>query len=205
MTRKLVAFIVSFLIFGSAFAEDNCINCPKRKVDGLPTPANMESIASLASKAADNKDADFDSDTRVFCLKYENMSSNQTYNYAKEIDASPYPINTILQNPACMPRKIGGDNRITIMQLTVESPFSRLEHMEKMYNYIMKKHKKESIFTDAVNALNTDGMTMLDYIYFVLNNGNFTTQEGKDQVNKIRSFVCGHGGVYSKYKDQKCL
>jgi len=204
MTGKWVAFIVSFLIFGSALAEDNCINCPKRKVEGLPTPANMETIATLASKAV-NKDAALYKATTKFCMQYETISSNQIYNYAKEIDASPYSIETILQNPACDPRKIGGDNKITIMQLTVESPFSRLEHMEKMHNYIMKKHKKESIFIDAVNAHNTDGMTMLDYIHFVLNAGEFTSQDGRDQIEKIRTFVCSHGGIYSKYKDQKCL
>jgi len=90
------------------------------------------------------------------------------------------------------------------MQLTVEDVYSRKEHMEKMYNYIMKKHKKESIFTDAVNAQNTAGMTVLDYIEFNLKNGEFSTADSKVQIGKVREFVCSHGGVYSKYKDLKC-
>lgn len=204
MTGKLVALVISLFLTPSLFADDTCATCPKRKVEGMPTPANMETIATIASKAA-NKDSGLDTKTDYFCMSYETMSSNQTYNFAKEIDASPYPIDAVLQNPVCKPRKIGGGNKVTIMQLTVEDVYSRKEHMEKMYNYIMKKHKKESIFTNAVNALNTDGMTVLDYIEFNLNNGEFSTADSKVQIAKVKEFVCSHGGVYSKYKDQKCL
>ncbi|MCF8198670.1 MAG: hypothetical protein K9J42_07885 [Sulfuritalea sp.] len=141
--------------------------------------------------------------TTNFCMQYETISSNQIYNYAKEIDASPYSIKEILTNPACFPRKIGGKNKITILQLTVESPFSRLEHLTKMHNYLTKRHKIEPIFIDAVNAKNTAGMTMLDYIYFVLGNDEFDS-EGRAQVELIRTFVCEHGGVYSEYPEQRC-
>lgn len=153
---------------------------------------------------SEGEDRALNNKTEYFCLRYGNMGSNQTYLYAKEIDASPYSIDVILQNPACWPRKIGGAHTITIMQLTVEDVYSRKEHMEKMYNYIMKRHKNEQIFTDAVNAQNTDGMTVLDYIQFNLDNGEFSTADSKIQVGMIRDFVCTHGGIYVQYKDLRC-
>ena len=136
-------------------------------------------------------------------MKYENIDSDLLYSYAKEIDASGFSMLDILTNPVCKPRKIGGRKTITIAQLTVEYPFTRLEQLTKLHNYIMKRHKDEWLFIAAVNALNTAGMTTLDYIHFVVGNDEFTAN-GRAQVYKIRDFVCAHGGVYVKYPGQRC-
>ena len=194
-TERLIGIVVLVLcLTGPAGAA--CLGClvPPAPVGSTPWADMLTQVdtASLETK------------TMIFCMRYETIKSASIYSYAKEIDASGFPMIDILTTPACNPRKIGGDNKITIAQLTVESPFSRLEHITKLHNYIMKRHKDEGLFIAAVNALNTAGMTTLDYIHFVIDNGDFTSDDGKAQVYKIREFVCAHGGVYVKFPDQSC-
>ena len=138
------------------------------------------------------------------CLQFVTIESSDALFLAKEIDASPFSLDAVLQTPYCEPRKIGANHKITMLQLTVEDPYSRLGHMELMYKYIVKKHKNEQIWFNAINATNTAGMTMLDYMHFVLGNGNFTSEEARAQVGKVRQFVCEHGGVYKKYPQRSC-
>ena len=137
-------------------------------------------------------------------MKYQTITSSDVLFLGKEIDASPYRLEEVLSRPVCHPRMIGGHNKITMLQFTVEDSYSRLGHMEKMYKYTMKKHKNEQIWLNAINATNTDGMTMLDYIHFRLGNGNYTSDQGRAQMGKVRQFVCEHGGVYKKYPQRSC-
>ena len=165
---------------------------------------SMLALAPLYAAERDHSLSGLDARTEGYCLEYETMDTSHTLSYAREIDKSEYKLRDVLTQPVCEPRKIGAHNKITIMQLTVEDPFTRFDHMQTMYKYIIKKRKDESIWLDAVNALNTDGMTMLDYIHFVLGNGNFTSDEARAQVGKVRQFVCEHGGVYKKYPQSSC-
>ena len=142
--------------------------------------------------------------TMAQCMQYEMSDSSGTYALLKELHASIHGIDRILQAPACEPRKIGAHHKITMLQLTVEDPFSRYGNMEMMYKYIKKRVKNEQVWLNAINSTNTDGMTMLDYIHFVLGNGNFTSDEARTQMGKVRQFVCEHGGVYKKYPEQSC-
>lgn len=199
MTGKSLALILSTLISFHLFAEENCVHCPKRKVDGMPTPANIATIASVVNKA--ELPADFDSKVNAWCSDYKNMPPQDTLFLAKEIEASKYPFAEVIKHPNCEPSKIGGKNKITMLQLSVEQPIDRFQSLETMYKFCVKKLKNEKIFIDAVNALNTAGMTLLDYIEFVVGNGGSVLKESLD---KIKNFVCAHGGVYSKYKDKKC-
>lgn len=199
MTGKSFALITFFILSLSLFAEDNCVNCPTRKVDGMPTPANIATIASVVNKAELPKD--FDSKVNAWCSQYETMPPQDTLFLAKEIEASKYPFAEVIKHPNCKPMQIGGGNKITMLQLSVEQPIDRFQSLETMYKFCVKKLKNEQIFVDAVNALNTDGMTLLDYVVYVDSNSPGTRTES---LNKIRDFVCAHGGVYSKYKEKKC-
>ena len=87
--------------------------------------------------------------------------------------------------------------------------FNESESLPELHRWIqgvMQTHSLsyEVIFIDAVNAKNTAGMTLLDYIHFNLKKGVFATADSKIQVGKVRKCVCEHGGVYSKYPEQRC-
>ncbi|GAB4020715.1 MAG: hypothetical protein Fur0010_23600 [Bdellovibrio sp.] len=195
-----ITVIFSLLFLHSLYAEENCVNCPSRKVEGMPTPANIATIASAVNKST-TKDEDFDHKVRVWCMKYNNMPPQDTLFLAKEIEASGYSFADVLKNPVCDPSQIGGNNRITMLQHSVEKPIDRFQSLETMYKYCVKKLKNEQIFVDAINALNTAGMSLLDYTIWVENqNGPHMTET----LNRIRNFVCSKGGVYVKYKDKKC-
>lgn len=198
---QLKLTVIFSLIFSlNLFADDNCVNCPTRKVDGMPTPANIATIASAVNKST-TKDANFDSKVRLWCLKYSNNLPEETGTLAIEITASGYSFADVLKNPVCDPLEIGGNNRITMLQHSVEKPIDRFQSLETMYNYCKKRLKNEQIFVDAVNALNTAGMSLLDYTIWVeKQNGPHMTET----LNRIRNFVCSKGGVYVKYKDKKC-
>ncbi len=199
MIGKSLTLILSTLISFHSFAEENCVHCPKRAVDDMPTPANIAKIVSVMNKAELPKD--FDSKVGAWCMKYQSMPPQDTLFLAKEIEASKYPFAEVIKHPNCQPSKIGGNKKITMLQLSVEQPIDRLQSLETMYKFCVKKLKNEQIFIDAVNALNTAGMTLLDYIEFVVGNGGSVLKESLD---KVKSFVCSKGGVYVKYKDKKC-
>lgn len=198
MTGKSFALITSLILSLNLFAEENCVNCPTRKVDGMPTPANIATIASVVSK---NLPADFDSKVSSWCVQYQNMPPQDTLFLAKEIEASKYPFEEVIKHPNCKPEYIGANHKITMLQLSVEKSIDRFQSLETMYKFCVKKLKNEQIFIDAINALNTDGMTLLDYIVWVDSNSAGVKTES---LKKVKEFVCARGGVYSKYKDQKC-
>lgn len=54
-----------------------------------------------------------------------------------------------------------------------------------------------------VNAKNTNGETLLDYIETRKQEPNYA-RIMKDDLDKIISFACSHGAVYSAYPNKKC-
>lgn len=161
----------------------------------------VASVNAQDGVAKKPRPADFDSKVNAWCSEYKTMPPQDTLFLAKEIAASAYDFAEVIKHPNCQPDKIGGKKKITMLQISVEKPIDRFQSLETMYKFCVKKLKNEQIFIDAVNALNTAGMTLLDYIEFVVGNGN---QHMRESLDKIKDFVCSKGGVYVKYKEKKC-
>ncbi|GAB4020717.1 MAG: hypothetical protein Fur0010_23610 [Bdellovibrio sp.] len=190
MTGKSFALITSLIFSLAVFAEENCVNCPNRKVDGIFMPANFAKIASVVNKA--ELPTDFDSKVNSRCVQYQNMPPQDTLFMAKEIAESKYPFAEVIKYPNCRPMQIGAGHKITMLQLLVEQPIDRFQSLETMYMFCVKKLKKEHIFIDVVFALNTDEMKPLDSIVYADLSSPRTRTES---LNNIKDFVCARGGV----------
>lgn len=78
------------------------------------------------------------------------------------------------------------------------------DHLKYVYDFLIETRKDPKLWRQAINARNTDGETLLD---FAENKERKLVDQGslnlRDKVREIVSYVCAHGGTYSKLASTK--
>ena len=80
----------------------------------------------------------------------------------------------------------------------------REEFLNNIWLYYSKKRKQPEIFNQAINAKNTKGETLLDYLQVMKKNNSYTEPTQLIALDKIIKMLCDHGGVYASNKELKC-
>lgn len=141
----------------------------------------------------------------IFCMKFSQISENEVASLILEMEKTPYqPVDDYFTSAACTPRGWGGGIKSPMAQAIADDPSGRTKMLETFWKYYSKKRKEPSKFLDLVNAKNTQGETLLDYIETMFQRGMYSSEESKESVQQIVKLACSRGAVYSKYKDKKC-
>lgn len=139
----------------------------------------------------------------TYCMKFTYIVRNQVAGLLKEFEDSPYSIDDYFQTAGCRQKGWGGDVLSPMMHLIGDDPTARVEFAEVIYKYYTIKRKDPTLWLAAVNARNTLGETVLDYLDHLVAIRSFHVEESKIAVAQIISFLCSKGGVYAKY-ERKC-
>lgn len=198
-----VVFAMTMLTFSnSIIAADkkDCVDCKYDKVVGAPSVGNFDKLLSAASKYQDN---DFEGYHQAYCLKFEDVS--HTYAFKKEIlesmSKTPYKVEKYWMQSGCQPKKMGNTDA-PILHLVAEDAAGRMQFFEALHKYYTDK-KDNQTWLKIVNAKNSRGLTMLDYIVYLEKNQKFNSDERED-VNKLIRSLCDKGAVFSVSSEKKC-
>jgi hypothetical protein len=123
----------------------------------------------------------------------------------RKIANTPHPIDEYFRVAGCRPKKIGGGVKSPVLHLVAEAPCSRVEYPEIIYRYYTVKREAPNIWLEVVNAKSTIDDTFLDYIDRLDRDGNYNTPDVRECRNRLISFACKTGGVYSTAKNKRCL
>ena len=85
-----------------------------------------------------------------------------------------------------------------------ENPESRGEFLYRIWLYYNKGRKQPELFVKVLNAKNTKGETILDYIESIRLKGYNKHPGLQEPIRKLISFICTNGGVYEAYKEKTC-
>lgn len=84
-----------------------------------------------------------------------------------------------------------------IIHYTAEVPSDRLPFLKALGQYYTDVRKRPDIFGDMLNARNSDGLTLLDYIIFLKESGKVLPAQ-KEAMEELREFVILNGGRRGK-------
>jgi hypothetical protein len=91
-----------------------------------------------------------------------------------------------------------------LLHYIAEAPETREEFLDNIWLYYLYRKKQPDFFSVAVNATNTKGETLLDYLESLKQRG-INSQEGQQEpLKNIIEFACAHGGIYALNKIKKC-
>jgi hypothetical protein len=225
MNSKLVALaIFSFLSFTACSTTQDCIgNCTAKTVPSSVQPDKTTALElkkdiakpmAMATKgplvitskegrapADENSQEDYQD---IFCMKFSQIEGNSVGLTIKEAEATPFPVDDYFKKPACQPEGYSPSVKAPLAHIIADSPSKRVGFLESFWLYYSKKRKDPSRFFDFVNAKNTKGETLLDYIESMNKEGNYLSEGSQASIVKIISFACSHGAIYSVYPDKKC-
>ncbi len=231
MNTKIIVFLVGALINVAAFAGNkntDCVSCTKSSVGNDVQPDKKTAIElnhdvaaplELASKSplvlieksgvsrspAVVTDKVPESDYQIrFCLQFSNIEWQIITTMLEDMQATPYPLDDYFKTPACQPEGYSNVVKSPLAHLIGDDPSKRVKFLDIMWLYYNKKRKDPSKFAEMVNAKNTEGETLLDYLESMRVKGKYTIEGSKNSVAQIISMACSHGAAYSVYAEKKC-
>jgi len=163
-------------------------------------------LENTSSNATSSDKPDFLDTSNRYCMEFGQQSESTVIYYLKtELEkASYYSVEDYFQRAGCRIEGYGGDVKAPLLHMVVDYPESRQNFAEKVFAYYHKRRKSHDLWLKAINAKNTEGETLLDYLEFRLQSNAYLSEGTLSGAKSIRKYICENGGVYSKYSDKKC-
>lgn len=132
----------------------------------------------------------------IYCLKFEQLSN--TYELRKDIiepmgKSSFSSLDAFWIDAYCTPSRIGGTVS-PIVHLIAEEVGGRKAFLEYLYDFYVRRNDP-SLWLRVINAVNSRGMTVLDYIEYMRDDKELRREEMAD-IDRLIQFICGRGGQY---------
>jgi hypothetical protein len=166
-------------------------------VEQKESMAGKVDVSSLKTGSAEYKE--FLAFVNTSCLIFDNMERQEISSKISTFEKSKYPIDKVVQTANCSPSKVGGGARVPMLQMAADDIGQKVEYPEVFFKYYKMKRKQPELFAEAINAKNTLGHTLLDYIAYLRETGAFATT-AENNINRMVAFACAHGGVYLHYE-----
>jgi len=223
MNTKLIVFLVITFFSVSLFAANknaDCVSCTKTTVGSevqpdkkaidelghnLSAPLILSENKGISRSPAVVPDQILQKDYQVkFCLQFSNIQWQVITKMLDEMQASPYPIDDYFKTSVCQSEGYSNVVKSPLAHIIADDPGKRVKFLDIMWLYYNKKRNDPLKFVEMVNAKNTEGETLLDYLESMRIKGKYTKDSSKNSVAKIISEACSHGAIYSAYPDKKC-
>lgn len=197
---KLTLFAVTIAFAHLSWAADkkDCVECTYKRVVGAPDLGGLEKLAKV-----DLSKDELNAYQLSYCMKFEQVSNN--YGFKKDIiesmKKSPYSFDQYWITPGCTPKRIGNTDA-PIIHLAAEDAGGRMQFIQTLYKTYQER-KDNAQWLKVVNAKNSRGHTLLDYIDYLSTSGTFRDEE-KSEVNEFITFLCERGATFSVSNNRKC-
>lgn len=191
---------------GSPVSKD-CVTCTPEMAAGYPLEGNKSAklVAQVAAKADTKEDALFYSHLFMYCSLME-VPRNEKEFLKKMV--VPMKEKSFGSNPdrywteaGCEPRYIP-ETLSPIPHIIAENTTDRMQFMHSLKKIFTAKNDLAT-FKKIINAKNTQGQTVLDYIQYVWSNGRYIKEE-EPALNEFAKYLCDNGAEYSTFKNKKC-
>ncbi|MBC7428305.1 MAG: hypothetical protein H7336_06820 [Bacteriovorax sp.] len=187
--------------------SNDCVSCTPVMAAGSPLEGNKSAqlVALVSSKAMSQADASFQSYLNVYCMNFTQLGGVSNFKQTlldpmKATSGSEEGMNRYWLAAGCEPQLMGGTTS-PLVHLAAENATERKSYLEALQKYYLEKNDKAS-FTKIINAKNSRGYTLLDYLNYLYVQKEFMAEEEKG-INDLYKFLCDNGGVFSIYK-KKC-
>lgn len=183
--------------------QQDCAECSvaDKTVAGGPN-VPLRGLIEVANKSNEN---DLKDNYQIqFCDKFSMIEWESVGTTLKEMEATPYPVDTYFQMASCQPSNYNSSVKAPIFHLIADNPSKREKFLNILWLYYSRKKNDPVGFTKNLNAKNTKGETLLDYIESMKKNDMYPTLAFQTSISKIISMVCSRGGVYSVYSNMRC-
>jgi hypothetical protein len=152
--------------------------------------------------AKSEEEASFQSYLNIYCMNFTQLGGVQNFQTTlvepMELSAgSNEKFNRYWLAAGCEPGLMGG-TQSPLAHLAAENPTERQAYLAALQKYYLAKGDK-TIFTRIINATNSRGYTLLDYLIYLHAQREFMAEEEKG-VNDFYKFLCDNGAVFSIYK-----
>lgn len=142
-----------------------------------------------------------------FCMQFEQAQDTvDVETMIEDMENSPYAsdITEFWTTSAChAPSK--NDVNVPIIYNTASNPVKNELFPKVVHDYFLNDKKDMQSWLRAINSTTSDGYTFLDFIQYNILRGNYSLKKTSDAAQRIVTYLCKNGGVYSKYKDSaKC-
>jgi len=185
----------------NAFATD-CVNCGPKDVSGMPKNSTFDAMEKIAGRGVTDKGEIYK--IKNYCMRFAQIPQQLVGATIKEMEGTTISIENYLTQPLCQPRAYSNVVQSPMIHVVAEDPTKREEFLQNIWLYYSKKRKEPEIFDQAINAKNTEGETLLDYIETMRIKGFYTEPGQKTALVKIINMLCTHGGFYATQKNMKC-
>ncbi len=204
--KKIFNILFLSLLFtltsSASFAKD-CDTCTKPQVASEMSDADLEKLSEKLEAAGG---ASFETKLEAACTNFKQIEVHEVRGFIDDWSETPYPIDAYFQHAVCITNKKKVGIKSPIMHLIADGPCDRGGFPQVIHKYYTVKRKNPELWKKAVNAKNTDGETLLDYLETLLRNDSYAKGEGVKCAIDVASFLCSTGAKYSKFASEKsCL
>lgn len=192
----------TFLLTMTAAYATDCVNCGPKDVSGMPSNSTFDAMEKIVFKAVTDKGEIYK--IKNYCMRFAQIPQQLVGATIKEMEGTTISIENYLTEPQCQPRAYSNVVKSPMLHVVAEDPTKREEFLQNIWLYYSKKRKQPEIFNQAINAKNTEGETLLDYIETMRTKGFYSQPAQKVALTKIINMLCSHGGIYATQKNMKC-
>lgn len=142
-------------------------------------------------------DEAYDQDLKIYCMQFIQLSNiyELRKNMLEKISKSAFPADHHWIDANCTPNRIGG-TASPMIHLVAEEVGGRRKFLEALDKYFQSRRDKDpQLWQRVINARNSRGMTILDYIEFMREN-KLLRQEELEDIESLIVYVCSRGGLY---------
>ena len=168
----------------------------------MPKNSTFDSMEQIAQNKMSAHDRLYE--IKDYCSKFSQVRQQLVGTLIKEMEKTPISPEEFLTSPICQPAAYSEVVKSPMLHMIADDITKREEFLQNIWLYYSKKRKQPEIFDKAVNAQNTDGETLLDYLETMRLKKNYEYDTQKAALAKIIKMLCDHGGVYAIRKNKRC-
>jgi predicted dithiol-disulfide oxidoreductase (DUF899 family) len=184
-------------------SQKDCVSCTAMMAAGNPLEGNQSAklVAMVSSQYASKEESHFQRYLNMYCLSYPNLEGARDFKKEFTDDMPKTAIDGNVDRywlePGCEPLYIA-HTMSPIIHLTAENSTDRMQFVQYLKKIYEAKNDLTT-FKKILNAKNTQGQTVLDYIQYIYSNKRFIPQE-EAGLNTFIKYLCENGAEFSTYK-----
>lgn len=225
MITKLMTIFLVTAFTASAIATETCAVCGNKDIQGMPKidsklmnvlEANIPKPTRKVTDPFDPRpvvvypekvsNVPFESNLQSYCLGFIQTTENSMPLLIKKIETkTAYSIDDYLTYPWCEQKGYNSNFvRSPILHQVADEPNGKENYLQVFWeHYHYDKPNGDALWLKVINAKNTKGETLLDYIEGETSRGSYPNSDATGAINTIIAYACSHGATYAKY-DKKC-
>lgn len=193
---KSFLFVITLLGSSNIFAADY----GSKEVTALPISSlfdNKVPIEPITDKERYYEILDY-------CLQFEMIPKEMVTTLIKKMLTTPISPEQFLTEPVCLTGIYNENVRMPMLHFIAEDPITREDFLRLISLYYEKKAKQPEVFKRVVNAKNTKGDTLLDYLEILRLKNKYRFDTQKVALKNVIKILCDNGAVYATTKDKTC-